>query len=82
MTHPPYWNPKGLIEHLCQQQAYAPDQHSKHVIQLALNMLATHRPVGPDGKHGDRHTPTCGCADTQDEITTWTRLRKDRKSVV
>ena len=19
------------------------------------------RPVGPDGKHGDRHTPSCGC---------------------
>ena len=19
------------------------------------------RPLGPDGKHGDRHTPTCGC---------------------
>lgn len=20
-----------------------------------------HRPLGPDGKHGDRHTATCGC---------------------
>ena len=20
-----------------------------------------HRPVGPNGKHGNRHTPTCGC---------------------
>lgn len=23
------------------------------------------RPVGPDGKHGDRHTPTCGCVDKE-----------------
>lgn len=24
------------------------------------------RPLGPDGKHGDLHTPTCGCEwDTQ-----------------
>ena len=22
-----------------------------------------HRPLGPDGKHGDLHTPTCGCED-------------------
>jgi len=21
------------------------------------------RPLGPDGKHGDLHTPTCGCED-------------------
>lgn len=21
------------------------------------------RPIGPDGKHGDRHTATCGCED-------------------
>jgi predicted unusual protein kinase regulating ubiquinone biosynthesis (AarF/ABC1/UbiB family) len=23
-----------------------------------------HRPLGPDGKHGDRHTKTCGCDET------------------
>lgn len=22
-----------------------------------------HRPLGPDGKHGELHTPTCGCED-------------------
>lgn len=22
-----------------------------------------HRPLGSDGKHGDRHTETCGCKD-------------------
>ncbi|MBD3941961.1 hypothetical protein IF188_09665 [Microbacterium sp. NEAU-LLC] len=22
-----------------------------------------HRPLGIDGKHGDLHTPTCGCGD-------------------
>lgn len=23
--------------------------------------LDKHRPLGSDGKHGNRHTPTCGC---------------------
>jgi hypothetical protein len=23
------------------------------------------RPLGPDGVHGDRHTPTCGCEDKE-----------------
>lgn len=28
-----------------------------------INELDKHRPLGPDGKHGDRHTKTCGCED-------------------
>ena len=24
------------------------------------------RPIGPDGKHGNRHTDTCGCEDRND----------------
>jgi len=26
-----------------------------------LGVLMLCRPVGPDGKHGERHTPACGC---------------------
>lgn len=32
-------------------------------LQRLINELDKHRPLGPDGKHGDRHTPTCGCED-------------------
>lgn len=28
-----------------------------------IRELDIHRPLGPDGKHGNRHTPTCGCED-------------------
>lgn len=34
-------------------------------IQRLINECDRHRPLGPDGKHGDRHTPTCGCEDQQ-----------------
>lgn len=32
-------------------------------IQRIINEIDRQRPLGPDGKHGDRHTPTCGCED-------------------
>lgn len=32
-------------------------------IQKLINELDKHRPIGPDGKHGDLHTSTCGCED-------------------
>lgn len=28
-----------------------------------VDEIDRHRPLGPDGKHGDLHTPTCGCED-------------------
>ena len=56
-----YWCPKMLREHLCQQQTYAPDAYSRQVLEVAIDMLDQHRPVGADGNHGERHTPTCGC---------------------
>jgi hypothetical protein len=36
-----------------------------HRERLALLDAEAHRmrPTGPDGKHGDRHTPECGCID-------------------
>jgi len=30
-------------------------------IQLLLDECGRMRPTGPDGKHGNRHTPVCGC---------------------
>ena len=32
-------------------------------LQRLIDECERQRPVGPDGKHGDLHTPTCGCAD-------------------
>ena len=28
-----------------------------------VQMIDRHRPFDPNGKHGNRHTPTCGCED-------------------
>jgi hypothetical protein len=36
--------------------------HSRRLGWL-INECDRHRPLGPDGKHGDRHTETCGCED-------------------
>jgi hypothetical protein len=58
------WYPKGLIEHLCEQQVWAPDSYTRTMIGQLIAVLELHRPVGRDGKHGKRHTPTCGCADS------------------
>lgn len=30
-------------------------------IEKMIDQLDVHRPIGPDGNHGARHTPTCGC---------------------
>lgn len=30
-------------------------------LQRLIDDCERQRPTGPDGKHGDRHTPTCGC---------------------
>lgn len=57
------WVPKGLIEHLCRQQTFAPDSDTSDAMQALINVLHDHRPIGNDGKHGERHTDTCGCED-------------------
>lgn len=33
------------------------------VLQRLADDCDRQRPLGPDGKHGDRHTATCGCED-------------------
>ena len=30
-------------------------------LQRLIDDCDRQRPLGPDGKHDDRHTPTCGC---------------------
>lgn len=74
MTYPYKWDPKGLIEHLSQQQTYAPDAATKDELAVTIAMLREHRPVGADGRHGELHTDTCGCDD-------WYKHRHDPKAV-
>jgi hypothetical protein len=57
------WCPKALREKLCTQQTFAPDDFTRNEIQRLINVLDLHRPLGSDGKHGNLHTPTCGCED-------------------
>jgi len=63
--------PKMLRETLCVAQAMIGNfmiddgRKQEHVdrLQRLINACDRHRPLGVDGKHGDRHTPTCGCED-------------------
>lgn len=32
-------------------------------LQALIDQIDVHRPLRRDGKHGDLHTPTCGCED-------------------
>jgi hypothetical protein len=58
---------KGLREDLCLVQSalvYYPsgDQSSRiQRMQKILDQLDIMRPIGSDGKHGNRHTVNCGC---------------------
>lgn len=62
-------SPKMLRETLCVAQTYvgqsglarADDDIAR--LQRLIDECDRHRPLGPDGKHGDRHTDTCGCED-------------------
>lgn len=55
---------KMLREDLCRYEA---DEGLPHEVRTALHdvihIVDWHRPLGPDGTHGDRHTDTCGCED-------------------
>jgi len=62
--------PKMLRETLCHAQTLVglnpwllPEVRDQHVsrLQRLIDACDRHRPLGPDGKHGDRHTATCGC---------------------
>lgn len=64
-------SPKMIRETLCVAQsaiahsAAAAYRRSEHIDRLSciIQEIDRHRPLGPDGKHGDRHTATCGCED-------------------
>lgn len=71
MTRPSS-TPKAVREALCaaqvalvkrMAQGFDADTVPTHVDQLAIliNRIDEFRPLGPDGKHGDRHTSFCGC---------------------
>jgi hypothetical protein len=67
-------SPKMLRETLCVAQAgilelkrkgyksagASMDSHMERLTRLILE-CDRHRPLGRDGKHGNLHTPTCGC---------------------
>jgi hypothetical protein len=58
---PQYWCPKYLTEAICGQQVYAPDDETREAMNDLLDILERHRPLASNGKHGNLHTPTCGC---------------------
>lgn len=63
--------PKMLRETFCTAQnaiAHSPyddDRKQSHIDRLSrlIAECDRHRPLGANGKHGDLHTPTCGCED-------------------
>lgn len=64
---PHYWCPKMLREKLCAQSTHIPvtgtvlEQRTREAFAALIEVLDKHRPLGSDGKHGARHTRTCGC---------------------
>ncbi|PRX91960.1 hypothetical protein [Allonocardiopsis opalescens] len=65
-------SPKMIRETLCVAQTRIgnspldPDRRREHVERLGrlIAECDRHRPLGADGAHGDLHTPTCGCQET------------------
>ncbi len=60
---------KMLRETLCRLQIHA--SAADDVAQLGHLLVAIdlNRPLGPDGKHRDLHTNTCGCDEAPANIT-------------
>lgn len=60
---------KMIRETLCVAQTHVnlhvadTDRRQEHSdrLQRLIDDIDRQRPGGPDGKHGDRHTDTCGC---------------------
>jgi len=63
--------PKMLRETLCLAQTALGQQNDSrapyHVrrLQQLIDACDEMRPLGPDGKHDQRHTPYCGCEDVE-----------------
>lgn len=47
--------------HLLRSEQYS---YGARFFSDLIKQVDVHRPLGPDMKHGTRHTPTCGCEDT------------------
>lgn len=62
-------SPKMLRETLCVAQTligqYGDSRKQEHIDRLGRLIAECDemRPLGPDGKHGELHTPTCGCVE-------------------
>ena len=57
---------KTLREHLCADQQRWGNEWPSNIssaVDILITMIDRHRPLGPNGKHGKLHTPTCGCED-------------------
>lgn len=54
---------KMLRETLCLVQSKLDNNPSYDYIQKLIDEIDYHRPLGPDGKHSNLHTATCGCED-------------------
>jgi hypothetical protein len=80
-------NLKGLREDLCvaqsgigQGRTYGRFNNQAEVdgrikrIQAILDQIDVMRPLGSDGRHGDRHTEFCGCAEQLDAYRNWRRI--------
>lgn len=68
--------PKMIRETLCVAQSAMltlniRDRVDEHVdrLQQLIDACDFLRPLGPDGKHRDFHTPHCGCTDIETPVT-------------
>ena len=61
------YTPKSLREAFSYSQAHLPNtpqgSYFRSVLQDLIDEMEKHRPTGPDGKHNNLHTDTCGCED-------------------
>lgn len=62
---------KMLREDLCRWQVFQSDWPPSiaSAVDVLIAMIDKHRPLGNDGKHGDLHTPTCGCEGVKEPHT-------------
>ena len=54
---------KMIRESLCRIQSVGISDYDSDLLQRMINDIDRQRPLGPDGKHGKRHTLLCGCED-------------------
>lgn len=57
---------KMVRETLCVAQTGVTEAHRDR-LQRLIDDIDRQRPLGPDGKHGDRHTKFCGCESMSSE---------------